>query len=413
VYQTKFVQDHLPKPIARFGLGDASLADANCTQWSQEELEEQMRKAGAVEPANYKQTMNSEQGNGTQERRDQRPIEVSFEGGLSDNPLERNIQVVVMIMSAPKAFDLRSLIRLTFKEMFPNFCWRGHGVNLTVRFAVGSQYPSMAANVSGYLKDMLRQESETYGDMAFLDTFDGYMPPYNISDVYKGTHPLAYCDFGKSWHQFNWALLNFPDADLIFKQDDDAIVNWPGALSIFLNKSLGDEGEGEGSQNDIKTIKKRIQNLYVSGQQHYLFKPNQKTDFWDDYGPEAEITRDGMCAQGALYGIGRPIVQWIVQNVKPAYNYEDMESCVWLNKYDAAQPPDQRSNRKAILPKTTPNTWPRVNNALMHPIKGNILYWECYKNHGCYVTWEKKSGTRSIDWQWSPLPPESRNALTC
>merc|ERR1712032_759059 len=77
------------------------------------------------------------------------------------------------------------------------------------------------------------------------------------------------------------------------------------------------------------------------------------------------------CAHGAFYGIGRGIVEWMVRNVPAEYGYEDIVSCTWINKFDAARSSSASANRHGILPHTPEKTglsnW--LPNAWFHPLK--------------------------------------------
>lgn len=44
----------------------------------------------------------------------------------------------------------------------------------------------------------------------------------------------------KTWLSFRWALENHPDAQLIFHQDGDTLVDWRQALPRFLHRIFPD-----------------------------------------------------------------------------------------------------------------------------------------------------------------------------
>eukprot|EP00441_Pelagodinium_beii_P004210 CAMPEP_0197682680 /NCGR_PEP_ID=MMETSP1338-20131121/96829_1 /TAXON_ID=43686 ORGANISM="Pelagodinium beii, Strain RCC1491" /NCGR_SAMPLE_ID=MMETSP1338 /ASSEMBLY_ACC=CAM_ASM_000754 /LENGTH=328 /DNA_ID=CAMNT_0043264167 /DNA_START=24 /DNA_END=1010 /DNA_ORIENTATION=+ len=297
------------------------------------------------------------------------------------------VQVVVMIMTAPLSQERRDQFRSALQELTANVKVNDIPVQFVTQFAVGDTYPCYNETEQARARNLLNAESEKYGDIAFLNITDACKPHKLDWHFFNRTGypwPLSYCDNGKSWHLFQWAHRHYPKAKLVFKQDDDAIVDWrvllPGMLaSAAINQSL-DSPES-------------FHRLFL-GTQHKLVtvtNPNRT------------------CSEGQLYGFSSDLLSWVGKNTAARVAVEDLEACNWADAFDDAHPTDP-VNRHGIVPGLTATAeW----EALVHPVKEESLFTTCMRDkvHGCNVDMQllaevAENGTLSlptttVHWQLS------------
>lgn len=250
-------------------------------------------------------------------------------GADPGNATERKrLKVVVMIMTAPGAFEWRQLVRKHLPEATKDVRALGRDVELVTRFAVGK-----AQQMLGGMRCMW--EAATYGDMAMLDVPDGIREAHS-----DGQHG------GKIWFVFKWALDHFPEADLFFKQDDDSIVNWRIALPTMLDK---------------------------------VWKAPAKLPFERMYLGRLQYEFDDPCGMGELYGFSKDIVMFGTQFTKPEVMTEDVFTCHWVQGMEMWIG-ELAVDRGGLL------KWPAYENAWIHPVKDKQVYEDCFKNlAGCMV----------------------------
>jgi len=145
------------------------------------------------------------------------------------------IQVVLMVMTAPLSQKRRDLHRWSLSELTHDVTVSDVPVQFVVKYAVGDTYPCYNETDQIQAKNLLNAEAQKYGDIAFLNISDGCKPgKIEQSPLPPGWWKLSYCDTGKSWQLFQWAHRHYPRAGLIFRQDDDALVDW----RVFLPRML-------------------------------------------------------------------------------------------------------------------------------------------------------------------------------
>jgi len=230
------------------------------------------------------------------------------------------------------------MVRDSLAELTSEVVVGGRPATITVYFAVGR--PKQKS-----LRKKITRESEKHGDIAILDIRDGESP----SDK---TDKNA-----KSWYQFVWAAQQHPDAHMVFKQDDDTVIDWRVALP-------------------------RILGHLVKGRKRFKLKKLQRT-YAGRLCPRnlclyPEPTSESLCGAGELYGFSIDLVRWIVENTRPEPGYEDMVSCSWMRRFE-----------KLVGPVDTRGLLygPAHENAWIHPVKSEDLYKECVGNriNGCAI----------------------------
>lgn len=215
----------------------------------------------------------------------------------------------------------------------------------------------------------LEAEEQTYGDIVRIE-------------VAEGTKQAARV---KTWHVFNWTVLNCPEASLIFKQDYDTIVDWrvflPRLFNITLNiSSNSDSSIPYPSKMSHIDPEPALLHLYL-GRKHFATP----------------------CGSGALYGFSRDIARWVVSNVQPLNGtyYEDLAVCSWVNQFEKD---NGHVNRNGLL---KPEDF--LRNASIHFIKSDTSYFACFENryYGCGNG--KPQGTDG--YEFFRLPPRNSSAV--
>jgi len=280
--------------------------------------------------------------------------------------METHVQVVIMIMTSPFGSETRDLFRSFIPELTNEVAVNGIPVQFVVRFGVGDEYPCYNETEQTQARNLLKLESENYGDIAYLNSTDGCKPDkklytgrYSTLIRYSTGYPyeLSYCDNGKSWHLFQWARHHYPKASLVFKQDDDALVDWRITLPRLLASAK--------NQSHSTQLFRR---LFLGGQHKVV--------------AAAEPTRT--CAEGQVYGFSADVLSWAGTHTFPRDNSEDLEACNWADAFDKAHPQDP-VNRHGIVPLAT--AWLDWQ-AWIHPLKTADLLKRCFEDrvHGCTIT---------------------------
>ncbi|CAE7297872.1 unnamed protein product [Symbiodinium sp. KB8] len=126
------------------------------------------------------------------------------------------LEVVALIATPVEAFSWRAMVRKTLEELAVGVT-AGCPVALHARFAVGLP-PARQM-------DQLQLEAQTFGDLAQLNMTDNFITAGQNSE--------------KSFLSFAWAVQHFPNADLIFHQDGDTMVDWREAVPRMLRRIFG------------------------------------------------------------------------------------------------------------------------------------------------------------------------------
>ena len=197
--------------------------------------------------------------------------------------------VLVLIWTPPSKAVVRAVIRSTLPELTK-------GEPIEVRFALGnSPVPEVRA--------MLATEQARCDDLALL--------AFNETED-KG---FARSSSVKLWHTYAWALERRPAAELIFKQDSDALVDWRRALRTMLaSASLGGE-----------TVPFR--HLFLGR----ICQPEQCP---------VMLRTHGACVAGMVLGLSRDVVGWILRAASPPVTTDDINVCTWAAEYDDHHPGD-------------------------------------------------------------------------
>lgn len=254
---------------------------------------------------------------------------------------------VSMIMSAPHSFERRALIRLTLEELTRGVFVAGYEMQVVVRFAVGGPPIDASLEHHRYIEAMLAAEARTYGDIAFLSIRDGYG---------------AAAHAGKNQVLFQWAVRHFPDADLIFKQDDDTLVDWHNATARMLDRAF------RGRRSFVLPLER----LYL-GRQCTPKECGSSLKRWNFTKP---------CGAGTLYGLSGDVARWVVDNIPPMAMFEpwakeDMVACWWMDLFEEQQGPLERHG--LLQP-------PAYFDAWIHGLKAPSHYFQCYadRENGCW-----------------------------
>ena len=248
-------------------------------------------------------------------------------------------RVLVLVWTAPTQFSLRAILRSTLPELTAV-----PAVSLEVRFAVGQD---------AAIEPHLVTETLLHNDLARLTnmTEDGSIP-------WRGGCKL--------WHSLVWAVLHRPGADVVFKMDSDAIVDWRRALPLWTNAAIGTSTPSASQLRDGR--------LYLGRVCPHPQCPNM---------PLA----DG-CSAGLVEGLSAGIASWVVRDSRPTlprvaealsvHEEEDVALCQLTQAYELAT--GQQINRRGLIR-------PRFNrrDPWAHPFKNDADYMRCYleRNAGC------------------------------
>jgi len=274
----------------------------------------------------------------------------------SDGSSTNHIQVVLMVMTAPLSQERRDLHRRSLSELTQGVTVNDTLVKFIVRYAVGDAYPCYNETEQLRTKNLLNAEAHREGDIAFLNISDACKPGKSVpSSLPPYWWELSYCDTGKSWHLFQWAHRNYPKAKLIFRQDDDALVDW----RVLLPGMIAHARMSVNYEDSFN-----LQRLFLGMTHRTVLALENRT-----------------CVEGQAYGFSSDVVSWIGQQTSPRVAIEDLEACNWADYFDEAHPEDP-INRNGIMPmETVYNDW----HAALHPVKDNELFKKCYEDrvHGC------------------------------
>lgn len=248
----------------------------------------------------------------------------------------------VLVTTPPMNLHGRGMIRETLEEITTGVVAAGRPARFTVRFAVGRPPKFMKPRLRPRLRALLVEEQRIFGDLALLNMTDGS------------------CNDGKTWHTFEWAAREFPAADLVFKIDDDTVVDWRLALARILRRAVRE-----------RPATLPLRGLYVG-------------TLAANYSCSSVLDGREPCAAGALYGFSMDIVRWIVEHEGPSEGYEDMEACLWARRFErAVLTVGGRLKPWGLLEALRG----QIGGAWAHPVKDPELFETCYKDRerGCFV----------------------------
>ena len=103
----------------------------------------------------------------------------------------------------------------------------------------------------------------------------------------------------KTWLSFRWALERHPDAQLIFHQDSDTLVDWRQALPRFLRRILP---QLPPEAQDLQRL--QLGRLCERVPTHLLA------------GCPGAVELEP-CGAGSLYGFSSDVVRWMVETQRP------------------------------------------------------------------------------------------------
>ncbi|CAJ1359129.1 unnamed protein product, partial [Effrenium voratum] len=107
----------------------------------------------------------------------------------------------------------------------------------------------------------------------------------------------------KTWRSFQWALQRYPDAQLIFHQDGDTVVDWRQALPRLLRAVLGPEVLSRPLEDEA------LQRLQLG-------RLCERTPTHLLAGCPGAVELEP-CGAGSLYGFSVDVVRWIVATQRP------------------------------------------------------------------------------------------------
>lgn len=270
----------------------------------------------------------------------------------------RPVLVVAMITTPPMSFRWRRMIRKYLPEITMGVAAVGRDVEMVVRFAVGGPPQEMRPRLKPQLRAMLAAEQEYHRDLAVLNMTDGS------------------CNDGKTWYTFEWAAKHFPEAELVFKLDDDTVVDWRVAMPQMLGRLF-----------DGPPVEP-LRRLYIG-------------TLAAAYSCPGVLDGRAPCAAGALYGFSGDIVQWVAENAGPVQGLEDMEACAWARSFERevlqeGEVLDPRGLLEALRGE--------IGGAWVHPVKDRQHYEKCYEDreHGCYALMFPNSWYPALLHFWMP-----------
>ncbi|CAE7410742.1 unnamed protein product [Symbiodinium sp. CCMP2592] len=250
---------------------------------------------------------------------------------------------VIALIATPveEAFSWRAMVRKTLKELAVGVT-AGCPVAIHARFAVGLP-PARQM-------DQLQLEAETFGDLARLNMTDNFITAGQNSE--------------KSFLSFAWAVQHFPDADLVFHQDGDTMVDWREAVPRMLRRVFG----------LLPPARRDIRRLYLG-----RLCERAPSHLLAGCPGAVEIEP---CGAGSLYGFSGDVVRWIVATQNPEVghrmNYEDLHACRWARRFEEAH---HGLDVCGLLRARD------FQNAWIHPVKDSRAYMNCFYNrsHGCFA----------------------------
>lgn len=260
--------------------------------------------------------------------------------------MDSGLSVLVMIMSVPEDFEWRAMVRSSLPELSQGVSAGNRPANIVTRFAIGRPSLDLEPKRRDEVEALLQSEANSYGDLALLNVTDGRKIKHSTDQHH-----------GKVWHLYDWAMQKFPHAQLIFKQDDDTIVDWRIALPKLLEPGY-----------PAPTPSYPAQHLYVG-----------RLCPWELCNPilkQMSLNQTQLCAAGELYGLSSDIVRWALATQKPQAGIEDILVCKWVHDFEK----DQQVWSRFLYP-------PRHDNAWIHPVKEAALYKKCVsdRDEGCSV----------------------------
>eukprot|EP00928_Gymnodinium_smaydae_P002092 TRINITY_DN10733_c0_g2_i1.p1 TRINITY_DN10733_c0_g2~~TRINITY_DN10733_c0_g2_i1.p1 ORF type:complete len:328 (-),score=49.22 TRINITY_DN10733_c0_g2_i1:574-1455(-) len=258
------------------------------------------------------------------------------------------------------------MVRVALPELTAGVIALGRSANVVVRFAVGKPPLDLGPAAAAELERALAGEQEMHGDLARLPHPDGH----------KATHSSGQKN-GKVWHLLAWALRNFPQADLYFKQDDDTIVDWRVTLPLLL-EHLPSAGASDG-----------VSGASLPPSRLYVGRLCPKA-LCCGGGRRCRLPAWAHCAAGHLYGLSGDIVRWIVEHARPTAGNEDLTVCGWVHDFTEEVGGGLSSGNHRARGLLDPRGLlypPSHDDAWIHGVKTEAQYSQCLGDRlqGCAV----------------------------
>ena len=286
------------------------------------------------------------------------------------------IVCLVLIWTHPEAELLRSAIRSTQPALTNTtgvIPCGGRELRVICRFALGAPHGAQR-------QARLFTEQTWHRDLALLNMTEA--PGLGRGRSYDG----------KAWRMLEWAVLNHPEAAVIFKQDADSLVDYRRAVPTFLLMASRVAFEGKRDPHkstaskpaSLRTYAQRVQRGASEGGCAPLWRPHNAYmghhchRSWCT-GP-ARISR---CASGSLYGMTSDVAQWVVSHAKPERGYdEDMIVCRYVNHYE--QRTGHAVSREGIWLPSSDDVAPFLHDS---SLKNPEVYLRCAYDRldGCRV----------------------------
>eukprot|EP00439_Symbiodinium_sp_Y106_P012729 s4628_g1.t2 len=277
------------------------------------------------------------------------------------------LEVIALIATPVEAFSWRAMVRKTLEELAVGVT-AGCPVDIHARFTVGLP--------SARQMDQLQLEAETFGDLARLNMTDTFITAGCRMEIWS--LPVKYLDLSdrgisivtpcqnseKSFLSFAWAVQHFPNADLVFHQDGDTMVDWREAVPRMLRRIFG----------LLPPARRDIRRLYLG-----RLCERAPSHLLAGCPGAVEIEP---CGAGSLYGFSGDVVRWIVATQNPEVghrmNYEDLHACRWARRFEEAH---HGLDVCGLLRARD------FQNAWIHPVKDSRAYMNCFYNrsHGCFA----------------------------
>lgn len=242
-----------------------------------------------------------------------------------------------MVLSPPEAAEWRSMMRRALPDVTRGIMVSGREARVLVRFAVGR--PPADSPVS---QRDLEAEAARYGDLALLDCQDG------LKKMNFTTHGRQ--NNGKIWYLFDWAARNVPEADLVFKQDDDMVIDWRIALPRMLSRAVQWQAP-PGLQ---------LQRLFLGQLCPWVL--------CHVMGDAVGVAPGSKCG-GPIFGFSGDIARWAAANSHPEPGPEDMVGCKWANQFEHAMGTVDTSGLLAL--QDSMEAW-------IHPVKSPLVFATCH-----------------------------------
>ena len=282
------------------------------------------------------------------------------------------IVCLVLIWTHPEAELLRSAIRSTQPALTNTtgvIPCGGHELRVICRFALGAPHGAQR-------QARLFAEQTWHRDLALLNMTEA--PGLGRGRSYDG----------KAWRTLEWAVLNHPEATVVFKQDADSLVDYRRAVPTFLSMASRVAFQGK------RIPKERPSRL--SPQRYAAADVHAKSGCAPSWRPlnaymghhchrswctgPAKVSQ---CASGSLYGMTSDVARWVVSHAKPERGYdEDMIVCKYVNDYE--QRTGHTVSREGIWLPSSEVVAPFLHGS---SLKNPEVYLRCAYDHldGCRV----------------------------